>query len=101
LARNVLALREGESTGRRRFDSALAGGAQALQQPIGALAVGQRADVVLLDAEHPDLASRRDDEWLDAWIFVAGRRAVRSVLVGGERLLEAGRHRLRPQLESR
>jgi formiminoglutamate deiminase len=101
LARNVLALREGESTGRRLFDSALAGGAQALRQPIGALAVGRRADVVLLDAEHPDLASRRDDEWLDAWIFVAGRRAVRSVLVGGERLLEAGRHLLRPQLESR
>jgi formiminoglutamate deiminase len=31
--RNVMALRPGESTGRRIFESALAGGAQALQQP--------------------------------------------------------------------
>ena len=37
-ARNVMAAQEGESTGRRLFDAALAGGAQALQRPIGALA---------------------------------------------------------------
>ena len=36
---------------RRLFETALAGGAQALQQPIGALAPGMRADIVLLDAE--------------------------------------------------
>ena len=48
-ARNVMTMEEGESTGRRLFASALAGGAQALQQPIGALAVGLRADIVLLD----------------------------------------------------
>ena len=83
-ARNVMTLREGESTGRRLFASALAAGAQALQQPIGALAAGLRADIVLLDTDHPDLAARSGDQWLDAWIFVAGRAAVRSVLVGGE-----------------
>jgi hypothetical protein len=30
-----------------------------------------------------------------------GRAAVKSVLVGGATLVEAGRHRLRPQIEGR
>jgi formimidoylglutamate deiminase len=100
-SRNVMTTREGESTGRRLFGSALTGGARALQQPIGALAAGHRADVVLLDADHPDLAARRDDQWLDAWIFTAGRTAVRSVLVGGETVVETGRHNMRTSIAAR
>ena len=56
---------------------------------------------MLLDQNHPDLAARRGDQWLDAWIFVAGRAAVKTVLVGGETVVDAGRHRLRPQIEAR
>ena len=100
-ARNVMTIQEGESTGRRLFASALAGGAQALQRPIGALAIGLRADIVLLDENHPDLASRRGDEWLDAWTFVIGRTAVKTVFVGGELVVEAGRHRMWPTIEER
>jgi formiminoglutamate deiminase len=100
-ARNVTALRPGESTGRRIFETALAGGAQALQQPIGAIAPGRRADIVLLDGDHPDLAPRRGDEWLDAWIFVVGRPAVNTVLVGGEIVVENGRHTAEPTIVSR
>ena len=55
-ARNVLALREGESVGRRLYADALAGGAQALGRAIGSIKPGQRADIVVLDADHPDLA---------------------------------------------
>jgi formimidoylglutamate deiminase len=100
-SRNVMAFQEGESTGRRLFASALIGGAQALQQPVGALAPGLRADIVLLDEFHPDLVSRHNDEWLDAWIFVAGRAAVKTVLVGGQIVVEGGRHRMRPAIEAR
>lgn len=100
-ARNVMTIQEGESTGRRLFASALAGGAQALQQPIGALVPGLRADIALLDETCPDLASRHGDEWLDTWIFVAGRTAVKTVLAGGEIVVEAGRHRMRPAIEAR
>jgi formimidoylglutamate deiminase len=95
------ALREGESTGRRLFAALLAAGAQALQRPIGALAVGARADIVVLDADHPDLAARSGDHWLDAWIFVAGHSAIKTVLVGGETVVEAGRHKMRPTIEAR
>jgi formimidoylglutamate deiminase len=100
-ARNVMALQEGFSTGRRMFEAALAGGAQALEQPIGAIAPGLRADIVLLDGNHPDFASRRGDEWLDAWIFVVGPAAVRTVLVGGGIVVEDGRHRAHAAIEAR
>jgi len=100
-ARNVMAVAEGESTGRRLFSTALAAGTQALQRPIGTLAVGSRADVVLLDEHHPDLASRHGDQWLDAWIFVAGRSAVKTVLAGGDSVVEAGRHTMRATIAAR
>jgi formimidoylglutamate deiminase len=100
-ARNVMTSHEGESTGRRLFSTALAGGAQALQQPMGALAPGFRADIVLLDHEHPDLGSGSGDRWLDAWIFVAGRGAVKTVLAGGETVVDAGCHKARPVIERR
>ena len=74
--RNVMA-GEGASTGRTLFARALAGGAQALARSIGAIEPGRRADIVLLDAEHPDLAGD-GDRWLDGWIFVAGRAAVKA-----------------------
>jgi formimidoylglutamate deiminase len=100
-ARNVLALREGESVGRRLYADALAGGAQALGRAIGAIKPGQRADIVVLDAEHPDLAGSTGDLWLDKYIFVAGRRLVRSVFIGGMKVVEAGVHRSRSAIADR
>jgi formimidoylglutamate deiminase len=100
-ARNVLTVHEGESTGRRLLDSVVAAGAQALQRPIGALTAGARADIVLLDQSHADLAGKRDDQWLDAWIFTAGRAAVKTVLAGGATVVEAGHHKMRPAIEAR
>jgi formiminoglutamate deiminase len=100
-ARNVLAVQEGESTGRRLFATALASGAQALARPIGALASGARADIMLLDENHADLAARHGDQWLDAWIFTGGRAAVKTVVAGGATVVEAGRHKMRPAIEAR
>ncbi|MCC6779411.1 MAG: formimidoylglutamate deiminase [Hyphomicrobiales bacterium] len=99
--RNVMTLHEGESTGRRLMTATLAGGAQALAQPIGALAPGRRADIVLLDSEHPDLVGRSGDRWLDAWIFTVGRAAVRTVIAGGTTVVEDGRHKQRDVIEPR
>jgi formiminoglutamate deiminase len=99
-ARNVMTV-GAESTGRRLFDTALSSGAQALQRPVRGLAAGQRADIVVLAHDHPDLVARKDDAWLDAWIFVVGRAAVRTVLTGGEAVVAEGRHRMRPAIASR
>lgn len=92
-ARNVMTTTEGESTGRSLYTRALAGGAQALGQPIGALAPGHRADIVVLNADHPDLAgATSDDMRLDIFIFSAGRSLIRTVIAGGKPVVEHGRH---------
>ena len=101
LSRNVLSRTEGESTGVRLYVDALSGGAQALGRRIGCLAKGFRADLVVLDAGHPDLVAVTGDRWIDAYTFVTGRSAIASVLVGGERVVERGRHRARSSLQQR
>ena len=89
--RNLLAP-AGGSVGRTLFTAATAGGARALQQPIGAIATGCRADIVTLDPAHPALVGKVGDELLDGWLFAAGRSPVASVHVGGRRVVEGGRH---------
>lgn len=91
-ARNVLAEREGQSTGRSLYEHALAGGAQALGRRIGSIAEGHRADLVVLDADHPDLAAVSGDRWLDAYVFVAGKAAIDTVFVAGKPVVRGGRH---------
>jgi formimidoylglutamate deiminase len=93
--RNVLSGHPGVSTGRAQLGGALAGGAQALAQPVEGLKVGARADIVTLDTTHPSLAGRRGDAVLDGWIFAAGTSAVACVWAGGNKVVEGGRHRLR------
>jgi formimidoylglutamate deiminase len=99
LARNVFARREGESTGARLYQDALAGGRQALGRRTGSIAQGFRADIVVLDVTHPDLVAGAGDRWLDSYIFVTGKSAIDSVFVGGERLVERGRHRARDRIQ--
>jgi formimidoylglutamate deiminase len=93
--RNVLSRGPGVSTGRALLDTALAGGAQALGQPIVGLRAGARADIVTLDTSHPSLAGRRRDAVLDGWIFAANAGAIASVWAGGNKVVEDGRHRIR------
>jgi formiminoglutamate deiminase len=99
--RNLMTLDEGESTGRRLFTTALASGARAMGQPMGAIAPGQRADLVVLDAEHPALAAAGPESWLDCWIFSAGRDLVKDVIAGGETVVSAGRHHRREAVTAR
>jgi formimidoylglutamate deiminase len=93
--RNVAGAVDGGSTAAALFRRAVAGGAQALGQPIGAIGPGLRADLVVLDGEHPLLAGRAGHELLDSWVFSGDRRLVRQVFVGGELLVDGGRHRHR------
>lgn len=82
----------GASTGRHLFDTARRGGSQALGLASGSIAIGQTADIVILDEAHPALVGRDGDEVLDSWIFAAGGGAVRDVFAGGNRVVAAGRH---------
>jgi formimidoylglutamate deiminase len=92
-ARNVLAGGPDRSTGRRLFDGALKGGATALAQPQGAITPGMRADIVVLDDNHPALIGRAGDALLDSWIFCGGNACVRHVFVAGEQVVKDRRHK--------
>lgn len=100
-ARNVLAAGPGASTGRSLYDAALAGGAQAAGRKVGRIETGHRADFVVLDAAHPDLAAVAGDRWLDAYLFTAGHSAVDTVMVAGRTLVSAGRHHRRDAIAAR
>lgn len=92
LTRNALAGGPGQSTGRRLYGEALAGGARSMRQPVGAIAPGYRADISVLDGEHPLLAGRTGDAALDTWIFSGGNALVRDVIVGGRHLVKDRHH---------
>jgi formimidoylglutamate deiminase len=89
--RNLLA-KDGESSGLALFRAALAGGAQALAQPIGAISLGSRADLVVLNTDDPALVEQAPGNLLDAAIFGPGKRLVRDVMVGGRWVIGEGHH---------
>lgn len=80
------------SVGARLVRCALAGGAQALGRPIGRLAPGCRADLVVLDDDGPALYGRDDDVLLDALVFAGNANPVRAVMAGGRWVVQDGRH---------
>ena len=100
-ARATSAPSAGGSTGRALFEAALAGGAQALARPGGRLAPGAVADIVSLQADHPALAGRADDQILDAWIFSGGNGLVDCVWSGGRKRVSKGRHANREAVAAR
>jgi formimidoylglutamate deiminase len=75
---------------------AVAGGAQASGRAVAGLAVGQQADLVVLDAEHPLLQGLPSpDAMLSAHVFASHRQsAIAQVWVGGQALVLAGEHAL-------
>ncbi|KAA2244382.1 formimidoylglutamate deiminase [Salinarimonas soli] len=99
-SRNTLGA-PGVSTGRRVHEAACAGGAQALDRNIGRIAPGARADIVVLDPDHPSLAAAAGDVILDAWIFSADNAGVADVICDGVHVVAQGRHRDRERLAGR
>ena len=90
--RNRLYRNDQPMIGRTLYDAALAGGAQALGQPVAGVAVGQRADWLVLDGNDPYLATAQDDAILNRWLFAGGDRQVRDVMVNGQWVVRDGHH---------
>lgn len=90
-ARALLADEAAPFVGANLFGRAVHGGAQALGVPAG-LAVGQAADIVSLDLDHPSFAGTDEATLLDRWIFAARGGAIDCVWRAGEKRVEKGRH---------
>ena len=90
--RNVVAGPHHRSSARAMLEAAWRGGASASGRRIGALTPGARADVVVLDPDHPALLGRSEDDALGSWIFSGDDTPVRDVFTGGHQVIRDGRH---------
>lgn len=71
------------------FGAATLGGARALgREDIGRLAVGAKADIVMVNLKHPMMSPYRDP--VRSLIFAAGDRAVQTVFIDGRKVVDDG-----------
>lgn len=98
--RNRLVSGPGASVGRTLIEASLCGGAQAAGLEVSGIRVGARADLVVLDGANPFIATAKDDQILDRWIFALGSEAVRDVMVRGDFVVREGRHRAEERINS-
>lgn len=90
--RNVAVSAAQRSVGQRLWEGALDGGARASGRPVGALAVGRRADVVVLDDAHPNLEGLDPEDVLGTLLFNGNDPLVRDVMVGGAWVVRDRQH---------
>ena len=92
--RNILQTPGVDSIGGGLYRQALSGGARALGQNIGAIAVNCRADLLVMNNDDVALAEHSGDTLLDAAIFGPARQPVRDVMAGGAWVVREGHHAL-------
>ncbi len=90
--RNIAVTVQQRDVGLYLWQTALRGGAQAAGRKVGALAPGLRADLLVLDGNHPNLDGVADEEVLGRFLFCGNDNLVRDVLCGGRWVVQAGRH---------
>lgn len=90
--RALLASPAQPSVGEFLFRHALAGGASALGINTGVIAAGARADLLVLDEDHPGLYGKQGSAVLDSWLFACNGTPVRDVMVAGQWRVVDGVH---------
>ena len=90
--RNIASAATQRQVGDFLWQHALQGGAQASGRQVGQLASGYRADMLILDDQHPNLAGLASSAVLNTWIFAGNDNLVRDVYVAGKRIVQEGRH---------
>jgi len=63
-----------------------------VNQNVGSLEVGKRADLLVLNMQHPSLYAKQSRFILDAAIFACNQLPVKDVMVAGEWRISDGRH---------
>lgn len=98
--RNIASIAGKRKVGDFLYQAALQGGAQASGRKLGQLSAGYRADIVVLDDEHPNLAGVDSADVLNTWIFAGNDNLVRDVYVGGQQVVENGKHRQQAETQA-
>ncbi len=99
--RGVLADSAEPHVGTRLWRDAAEHGALAIGQPAGVIAVGHRADWLVLDGAHPSMAGATEATALDHLLFAGGSAAIRDVMVAGRWVVEDRQHRAEAPLAGR
>ena len=97
--RNIASIPAQRKVGDFLYQAALQGGAQASGRKLGQLSVGYRADIVVLDDQHPNLAGIASTDVLNTWIFAGNDNLVRDVYVGGKKIVQAGQHKNQTEIQ--
>jgi formimidoylglutamate deiminase len=100
-ARNLAASPQQPSSGESLLTACMASAAASSGVAVGALAEGQCADFIVLDADAIEFAELPAAQRLDAWLFAAQRPCVREVYVAGRRLVADGQHVARDAVAAR
>lgn len=90
--RSVLAEGDWSHVGTRLWRDAAEYGGEALGQPVGSIAVGSRADWLVLDAGHPSMVGSAPETALDRLLFGGGSSAIRDVMVAGRWVVKDRQH---------
>ncbi|RED53980.1 formimidoylglutamate deiminase [Aestuariispira insulae] len=99
--RNLAASETQPSVGATLWTEAAHGGAQALARNAGTIAVGKRADLIVLDADHVNLHGKNGDQILDALVFSGNDNLIRDVMVGGHWRIRERTHPLESEIRTR
>ena len=90
--RNVIADEDSPDVAANLWRGAAEGGAQSTGQPAGMIAVGRRADLVVLDGADVDFEGLAAPAILGVSVFSGNSNRVRDVFVGGAPVVENRRH---------
>ena len=99
--RNVAHTRERRDVGDYLWQAALQGGALATGRRVGLLEAGRRADLLVLDEQHPNLDGVIESEVLGRVVFCGNDNLVRDVLCGGRWVVQDGRHMAQDEVAQR
>jgi formimidoylglutamate deiminase len=99
--RNIAVSGDERNVGDFLWQGALRGGAQAAGRPVGALASGRRADVIVLDDDHPNLFGLALDEVFGSFVFSGNDNLVKDVMVGGRWLVRNQQHAAQQAIAAR
>lgn len=91
-ARNVASVPGQRRVADYLWRQCLQGGAQASGRRVGQFAVNYRADIVVLEDQHPNLCDLPAEQVLSNVVFAGNEQTVRDVYVGGKQVVAAGRH---------
>ncbi|MGB0495931.1 MAG: formimidoylglutamate deiminase [Kangiellaceae bacterium] len=98
--RAVLVDEKCQSVGQYLYAKSSKDGASAISQNVGEIAVGKRADFLVLNEDEPSLFNKTGSFILDASIFACNSLPVKDVYVAGKMVIQNGQHKLQEECKA-